>query len=152
MSRPTNNEWLMNMAKVVATRATCARRSVGCVLTDRQGRILATGYNGPPRGFPHCTLDDPCPGAHAQSGTGLELCQAVHAEQNALLQCRDVDRIHACYVTTSPCVHCVKLLLNTPCQLVFFAEPYAHNDAARTLWLTRPTTAWSALREWVHLT
>jgi dCMP deaminase len=98
------------------------------------GHILATGYNGPARGQDHC-LDFPCPGANLQSGQGLDLCEAIHAEQNALLQCRDVQQIHTCYTTTSPCTHCVKLLLNTSCEVIFYYEAYSDIQRSADLWL-----------------
>lgn len=78
--------------------------------------------------YPHA-----CAGAKAPSGTQLDACQAIHAEQNALLQCRDVYHIHTCYVTTSPCVTCTKLLLNTSCERIVFLDEYPHADAA-ALW------------------
>ena len=74
-----------------------------------------------------------CPGAFAASGTNLDGCHAIHAEQNALLRCADVRSIHAAYVTASPCMTCVKLLMNTSCQIIYFDQPYPHNDAA-DLW------------------
>lgn len=154
--RLSKDQWLLSLAEVTSHRATCARRRVGCVLADERGRVLATGYNGPPRGFPHCTMASPCAGAALPSGQGLELCEAVHAEQNALLQCSDVDEVHTCYVTTSPCVTCVKLLLNTGCVRVVFAEPYAHDEAARALWLREyvlheGSRITLVKREWIHL-
>lgn len=77
--------------------------------------------------------DHACPGATAPSGTNLDGCHAVHAEQNAMLQCRDVYAIHTAYVTASPCITCTKLLLNTSCQRIVFLEPYPHSDA-QALW------------------
>lgn len=133
MSRPSKDAWLLSLALETSRRATCARRKVGCVLVDSKHRVLSTGYNGPPSCLPHCT-DQPCAGAKQAPGTGLELCEAVHAEQNALLQCRDVDAIHTCYTTATPCVHCVKLLLATGCQQVVALEEYPH-DAAFKLWV-----------------
>ena len=141
--RPSADEYFMQMAYVVASRATCLRRQVGCVLVDARNHVLATGYNGVPRGAPHCNQHDPfhetgfphaCASAHAASGTGLDGCMAVHAEANALLQCRDVDAIQTAYCTTMPCVSCIKLLLNTGCQRLVYAEPYPHAEAAE-LWL-----------------
>lgn len=134
MARPTLDEYFLNLAVVVATRGTCFRRTVGCVLVGPTGRALATGYNGPPSGAPHC-IDAPCAGARAPAGTGLDLCEAVHAEMNALLSCADVRQIHTCYVTHSPCVTCVKLLLNTSCRRVVFSTPYAHDAEAKRRWL-----------------
>ena len=75
-----------------------------------------------------------CPGAGAPSGTDLDACEAIHAEANALLQCRNVWEIHTCYVTVSPCVSCVKLLLNPSTERIVFRAPYTHDEAARKLW------------------
>src|SRR5574343_657137 len=83
-----------------------------------------------------------CPGAGAKSGTDLDACGAIHAEQNALLQCHDVHEIHTAYITTSPCMTCTKLLLNTTCERIVFLESYAHADAARRLWE-------KASRQWI---
>lgn len=152
MTRISRDEWGLRIAEVVALRATCLRRSVGAVLVDARGHILSTGYNGRAAGLPHCNSEDvlpsteiiyphACAGANLTSGTGLDLCEACHGEQNALLQCRDVYIIHTCYVTVSPCISCVKLLLNTGCRRVVFRERYAHDEAARKLWG----------REWVYL-
>jgi dCMP deaminase len=139
--RPSIDEWAMELAHVVATRATCARRSVGCVLLDARGRVLATGYNGPARGIEHCTIV-PCAGARLASGSGLDVCEAIHAEANALLQCRDVDSIASCYCTTEPCSHCAKLLLNTGCERVVYKEPYAQGGG-RDQWLNgRDPAGW----------
>lgn len=146
--RPTKDAWLLELAGVVAKRGTCARRRVGCVLADAAGHVLATGYNGVAAGLPHCD-EHPCPGAGLSSGAGLDLCEAVHAEQNALLQCRDVSLIRTCYVTVSPCVTCTKLLLNTGCTRIVYAERYAHDVAACELW-TR--SAFKDGREWLRLT
>src|SRR4051812_7976140 len=112
MSRmDVHTNWLI-VADMISLRGTCARRRVGCVLTDEHNRVLATGYNGPASGQPHC-ITSPCAGATLPGGTGLDSCEAIHAEQNALLQCTDVQRIANVYCTASPCIHCVKMLLAT---------------------------------------
>lgn len=165
MTRPTRDEWAMGLARLTASRSTCLRRAVGCVLLNERGHVLATGYNGVAAGLPHCNevtgeMQNPelrtgvgiyrvaehwekqtipsynhaCPGATAKSGTNLDACGAIHAEQNALLQCRDVYSIDTAYVSTSPCVTCVKLLLNTSCQRIVFAEPYPHGSSER-IWV-----------------
>ena len=160
------DEWGLRLAEATAARSTCLRRSVGCVLLDRHGMVVATGYNGVPKGAIHCNertgfedvvIDEDwdgspdksrpvfghaCPGAASASGTDLHLCNAVHAEQNAMLQCRTVGLVQTCCVTVSPCVHCVKMLLNTGCRRIVFRERYS--DAS-------PIDAWSkAGRIWVH--
>lgn len=130
--RPSVDEYMMGHALLAATRGTCARRRVGCILTNKFNHIIGTGYNGPPRGMVHC-FDEPCPGATAPSGTNLDLCMATHAEQNALLQCKDVETIVKCYCTTAPCITCTKLLLNTGCQEVVYLQDYPHSES-RVLW------------------
>lgn len=142
------------LAQSWALRGTCARRRVGCVLMDAQGHELGTGYNGPAAGETHCT-DRACPGAGLATGEGLELCEAIHAEANALLRCRDVRAIHTAYVTHSPCLHCVKLLMNTGCQRIVFAQPYAHDEAAKKLWVKSRgeiIVVGGAYHAWLHLT
>ena len=81
--------YFLKMALLVAQRGTCARRKVGCILVNQKRHVIATGYNGNPAGQKHC-IDYPCKGATAKSGRDLELCEAIHAEQNALLQCKNV--------------------------------------------------------------
>ena len=120
---------LLTSAKAWSLRSTCMRRSVGCVLTDVSGHTLSSGHNGVPRGAQHCTAGTPCAGANCPSGTGVDLCEAVHAEINALLRCPDIDKIHTCYTTTSPCIHCVKALLNTSCRRIVFLDEYPHSEA-----------------------
>ncbi len=141
-ARPNRDEYFSAMAQLTANRTTCHRRAVGCVIVNWQGHVLSTGYNGVARGTPHCRGGDKCAGADLPSGTGLDLCKAIHAEQNALLQCPDVEQIFAVYVTASPCLTCVKLLLNTSCTRIVFSEQYPH-DEAKALWE-------GANREWVH--
>ena len=134
------------LAQVWSRRGTCGRRRVGCVLVDAAGFQVGAGYNGPASGAPHCSAAAPCAGFGAPSGTALDACESVHAESNALIRCDRPRDIHTCYVTTSPCADCVKLLRNTPCQRIVFGELYAaaHAELAQDRWLR-------AGREWVHL-
>lgn len=159
----------MQLAVVTARRATCLRRQVGAVFLNGRGHVLATGYNGVAAGLSHCNhehrVENPvlarrklehwesdtvayhphaCPGAGSPSGTNLDACQAIHAEQNALLQCKDVYDIATAYVTVSPCMTCVKLLLNTGCQRICFVEAYPHPEA-KTLWESAGRT-WEQLK------
>lgn len=136
------DQWGLNLARETAKRGTCARRRAGCVLVNSHGHVLATGYNGVAAGVQHC-VEYPCQGVFSESGKDLDLCQAIHAEQNALLQCRDVRSIASAYITVSPCITCVKLFLNTSCRKLVFAELYPH-PSSEELWR-------SAGREWVQL-
>ena len=133
MTRPDIHTVMMTIAEVMSCRATCARRGVGAVITTHDNRILGTGYNGPAAGQTHCT-DTPCGGAHYTSGERLDLCEAVHAEQNALVNVTDITRAHNIYVTTMPCVSCCKLLLNTPIKCIYYARTYGHAAATVALW------------------
>jgi dCMP deaminase len=146
--RPSKDEWAMKMAILTAQRGTCLRRKVGCVLLNARGHVLSTGYNGRAAGLLHCNEEPSdawifnarslhpyaCTGADAPSGTNLDGCEAIHAEQNALLQCRDVYDIHTCYTTTAPCVTCTKLLMNTGCLRIVSHEDYPHSTEARRMW------------------
>jgi dCMP deaminase len=122
--RPGWDDYFMQIARTVATRATCPRASVGCVLT-RDRRILTTGYNGAPRGVPHCT-DVGCLVVH-------DHCQrATHAEANAIVQAalHGVSIAGAtAYCTHEPCVNCSKLLISAGvCRIVFqtaYPDPIA---------------------------
>jgi dCMP deaminase len=131
---------LSTIAAVLARRATCRKLRVGAVLVDERDRILGTGYNGVPHRMQHCT-DTPCPGVHAPKGA--DLCEAVHAEQNALLQCTALDKIHALYVTHAPCMRCTKMLLNTNCKAIYFVDDTHLEESAQRLWQ-------SAGRAWIH--
>lgn len=141
MSRPSSDEYFLQMAALVASRATCIRRKVGCVLVDWNNHVLSTGYNGVSRGATHC-LDKPCVGAQLPSGQGLHLCEAIHAELNALVQCRNIDDIHSIYCTTSPCISCMRVIVGTGVKRIVFREEYPHPES-RALAATRKI-------DWVH--
>lgn len=139
--RPSWDQYWSAIAKAVATRGTCPRRKVGSVLTTFDNRILSTGYNGKASGLVNC-IDQNCEGAKYPSGQGLDKCEALHAEQNALLLCSDVRLIHTCYVTTSPCISCVKMLMGTGCMRIVFTTEYPHTES-RDLWLnSKPGREW----------
>ena len=130
--RPPADFYFLRMAKLVSERGTCARRKVGCIFVNKKNHVIATGYNGNPSGFIHC-INKPCQGANSPRGEDLDKCEAIHAEQNALLQCKNVYEIDRVYTTLEPCIHCVKLLLNTSANQIIFGEKYVH-EKARELW------------------
>ncbi len=118
-TRPSWDEYFMRIAKEVATRATCPRRSVGAVIVlDR--RILATGYNGAPHGLAHCTeVGCKIVDGHCQ--------RALHAEQNAILQAAlngVSTRGATVYVTCQPCNACAKMIINAGIVRVVFEGDY----------------------------
>lgn len=132
MKRPDIYTYAMMLALVAATRTTCQRRGVGCVLLDHEGSILSIGYNGMARGQPHCNEGHLCQGADLPPGQ--DHCEAIHAEVNALLRCSERRLIHEVIVTLSPCLSCVKLLLGTNCQEIIFLEQHPRSDQAQALW------------------
>jgi len=117
----------MEIARVVSRRSTCLRICVGAVIV-KNGRILSTGYNGAPHGFEHC-LDIGCirEQQHVAHGTRHELCRAVHAEQNAIIQAA----LHGVsiegatvYCTHQPCILCTKMIINSRIKRVVFLNAY----------------------------
>ena len=125
MQRPELDDYFMEIAQVVASRSTCLRRHAGAVLV-KDKRILSTGYNGVPKGLPHCA-DNGCSRAQYPSGTHHELCRAVHSEQNAIIQAA----IHGVciegatlYCTHQPCTLCTKMLINAGIVRVVYHEDY----------------------------
>jgi len=124
MQRQSRNQYFLKIARLVATRSTCPRRFVGCVIINKHRHIKATGYNGVPKKFQHC-INAPCGGEKQKSSQGLNSCMATHAEQNALLQCDNVMDIDTIYITTSPCIVCAKLIANTSCKTVIYSDEYA---------------------------
>jgi len=107
--------YFLKIASVVAERSTCRRHQVGAVAV-KDKHILATGYNGAPSGFPDC-LELGCQRdlLKIASGTRQEVCRAIHAEQNVIIQAS----LHGVslegstiYCTHTPCVLCAKMLVN----------------------------------------
>jgi len=120
--RPSKDEYFLHMLELVAARSTCIRRTVGAIITDADGIVLATGYNGTPRGFTHC-IDRICKGGQDAAGD-TSRCMAVHAEQNAIIQCTDLRRAHTIYVSCSPCFVCAKMIANTSIKRVVCVTEY----------------------------
>lgn len=118
-----HDEYFLAILKLLSARSTCRRRAVGAIIVDGDHKILSTGYNGVPVGFSHC-IDRPCPGANDSAGD-TSRCMAVHAEQNALLQCSRLDRAATLYVTCTPCFVCAKMIANTPIKRIVCSEEYA---------------------------
>ena len=142
--RQSKDEYFLDIAKKVATQTTCARRAVGCVLVSPRKTMLATGFNGVPKGMPHCNEGHRCPGADAPSGQNLSGCLSAHAEINGLLQCSDVNDIETVYVTVSPCNECIKAIMNTSAKRIVFAEEY-NQPEAKARWLSIPGNEWTKL-------
>lgn len=126
-SRPSWDAYFMSIAHLVARRSTCLRRKVGAVLV-RDHRILATGYNGAPSGLRHC-LEVGCLREQMKvpSGQRHELCRALHAEQNVLIQAAYHGVSVAgstLYCTNLPCIICTKMLINAGVVSIRYADGY----------------------------
>ena len=140
-TRPSKDNTFLSMAIRLSEQTTCRRRAVGCILVNKHNHIIGSGYNGVAAGLPHC-LDIPCGGQDYASGEGLDVCEAIHAEQNALMQCSNIHEIVKAYVTTEPCMHCTKMLLNTSCKEIYFLNDY--DAGGKTLWF-------NANRKWIGI-
>ncbi|SMB88198.1 dCMP deaminase [Desulfonispora thiosulfatigenes DSM 11270] len=125
--RPSWNEYFMEITEVVAKRSTCLRRKVGAVLV-KDKRILATGYNGAPKKLEHCeNLGCLREEMSVPSGQRHELCRAIHAEQNAIIQAATHGiQIEGAilYSTTFPCVLCSKMLINAGITKIVYQGNY----------------------------
>jgi dCMP deaminase len=134
-TRPTYDEYFMSMAFLAATRSTCLRRKVGAILVKNK-HVLATGYNGPPKGMKHCDATGYLrKHLHIPSGERHEICRGLHAEQNAIIQASvfgvSIDD-SILYVTDTPCVVCAKMLINAGVKMVVYAGDYP-DDLARQM-------------------
>lgn len=122
------DEYFMEIAKVVAKRSTCLRRQIGAVIVKNK-IIVSTGYNGAPRGLPHC-LDIGCirDELGIASGERHEVCRGVHAEQNALIQAGRSAEGATLYVNAYPCKICAKLIINAGIKRVVVSGEYSDTE------------------------
>jgi dCMP deaminase len=134
-TRPDHHEYFMNIAIAVRARALCLGRHVGAVLV-RDGRIIATGYNGTPENMPNCDEHEKgclrCADADRfPAGTGYDLCICVHAEQNAMMSAaRFGNAIEGCvlYSTLRPCFGCTKEALQARIEAIYYLHDWVHPD------------------------
>ncbi|HTY56290.1 MAG TPA: cytidine/deoxycytidylate deaminase family protein [Candidatus Binataceae bacterium] len=137
MKRPSWDQYFMTITRQVAERSTCLRAKVGAVIV-RDRNILATGYNGSPAGLPHC-LDAGCLIYESRTPDGeieQNCYRTIHAEMNAITQAakngaaiRDAD----IYVTHTPCIHCLKVLINTGIRNIYYEKEYKRHTVADLL-------------------
>lgn len=134
-NRPSWDEYFMRIALLAATRSTCLRRQVGAVIV-KDKRVLSTGYNGSPSGLSHC-LDVGCLREKLKipSGERHELCRAIHAEQNAIIQAATSGvsiEGATLYSTTYPCVLCAKMIINAGIRTIYITDGYP-DDLAKQM-------------------
>lgn len=129
----------MELAFHVAEWSSCYQpnRKVGAIIVKNK-RIITTGYNGAPEGYPSCQERGEClrRKMNIASGTQQEFCYAIHAEQNAIVQAAklgiSVDGA-TIYVTHQPCVICTKLIINSGIKRIVYKNPYPDELALHIL-------------------
>ncbi len=126
------DNYFMDIAFEVAERSTCERLHVGSLLVKNK-RIKGTGYNGSPKGLPHCQ-DEGC------FMSNNHCVRTIHAEVNCLMEVSPEDRQDATlYVTHTPCPECQKVIINSGVTRVVFAKEY------------KPTINWFEYADWIEL-
>jgi dCMP deaminase len=130
-SRPSADEYFLKIASVVAERSTCLRHHMGAVAV-KDKHILTTGYNGAAAGLKDC-LELGClrDENNIPSGTRTEICRAIHAEQNVIIQAAlHGISLEGCtiYCTHTPCVLCAKMMINAKVKRVVIFTKYADNS------------------------
>lgn len=134
--RPSWDEYFMKNAALVSERSTCLRHHVGAIIV-KDKRIITTGYNGAAKGTKDC-LELGCLREELKipSGTRHEICRAIHAEQNAIIQ----GAYHGSsvkggtiYCTHTPCMICAKMIANSGIEEVISYQDYPDEEAKKFL-------------------
>lgn len=127
----------MELCRTIATWSSCYNdnRQIGAVIV-RNKRIITTGYNGAPSGIESCRDRGEClrRNLNIPSGTQHELCYAIHAEQNAIVQAAKLGisiEGATLYCTHQPCVICAKLIVNSGIARVVYGEGYPDEFAMK---------------------
>ncbi|KAJ3161668.1 Deoxycytidine monophosphate (dCMP) deaminase [Geranomyces michiganensis] len=135
--RPSWDTYFMELCNLAARRSNCMKRRVGCILV-KERRIIATGYNGTPRGVKNCNQGG-CPRCNdnAPCGSSLDICLCLHAEENALLEAgrERVDRggDTILYCNTCPCLGCAKKIVQVGVTEVVYSLAYGMDDMTARL-------------------
>ena len=137
VKRPTWDEYFMQMAELTAQRSTCLRRHVGAVIVQDK-HVVATGYNGAPKGVAHCAEMGGClrEKMGIPSGERHELCRALHAEQNAIIQAATLAQSiegASIYITHQPCIICAKMIINAGIKRIVVKEGYPDEMSVKML-------------------
>jgi len=136
IKRPTWDEYFMKMASLVAERSTCLRHNIGAVIVKGK-RVMTTGYNGAASGQKDC-IELGCLRNELgiPSGTRHEICRAIHAEQNAIIQAglygTNIND-STLYCTHTPCMICAKMIVNSGIKEVISYQDYADEEARKFL-------------------
>jgi len=134
MDRPSWDEYFIGLLDHIKERSPCLRSHHAAIIV-RDKRLIATGYNGPVSGEPHCLA---CARKDMPSGTGYDVCQAVHAEANAICQAARFGILldgSMIYITKVPCSHCYKLIKSVGIKKVIFVDDSDGKDR-RIIWVS----------------
>ena len=126
-NRPSWDEYFIKIADLTSKRSNCIKRQVGCIIV-KDNRILSLGYNGTPQNTLNCYEGGclRCSNKNLTAGSNLDLCMCIHAEENALLFTSKQDLEDSIlYVTLSPCIGCVKKILQCKIKKVVYIEEYS---------------------------
>ncbi|KAK9486418.1 cytidine deaminase-like protein [Lipomyces starkeyi] len=128
--RPSWDAYFMELANLAARRSNCMKRRVGCVLV-RGKRVIATGYNGTPRGIENCN-EGGCTRCNSggTDGSNLGTCLCLHAEENALMESgreRIADE-SVLYCNTCPCLTCSIKIVQMGLKEVVYSRSYSMDD------------------------
>lgn len=141
--RPNWDDYYLNIAKAISERATCMRRRYGAVIVDTNNAIVSSGYNGSPVGAVNCIDRGICKREemHIPKGERYELCEAIHAEQNAIINCTKQRMIGATiYIygenvadgtiaSGEPCLLCARMIKNAGITRVVASTPIGDKNA-----------------------
>ncbi len=142
--RPSLPETMLELVNALAKRSTCTRGKTACVITDDDGRILVSGYNGSPSGLDHCTL------VGCLLDGGNRCIRAAHAEANAIaLAAKYGVRLEGTTLWSShrPCVNCTVLILSAGVRRVMWWTPYESDGQERTVetWFSQSEVEYAQL-------
>ena len=130
--RPEWDSYFMNFADLAAMRSNCMKRRVGCVIV-KDKRVVATGYNGTPRGFTNCNEGGCYRCNHPEvssAGLGLSTCLCLHAEENALLEAgrARIGEDAILYCNTCPCLTCSIKIVQVGIKEVVYSQSYSMDE------------------------
>ena len=141
---PAWDLYFRQICDAIASKSPCYSRQIGAILVHDKS-IVSTGYNGPPRGVPHCEEVCPRKAVGYPSGEGMHLCAATHAEANCVI---NAARIGSSTLGTTlymncimPCIECLKLLINAGVEEIVVDDPtpYSTNhELVHRLLIDRP--------------
>lgn len=135
--RPSWDDYFMKIAALVSERSTCLRHHVGAIIV-KEKRVLTTGYNGAPSGIKDCLEIGECikNKLKINSGDGHDVCPAIHAEQNAIIQAakhgEDISG-GTIYCTHSPCIICARMIVNAGLKKVITYITYPDTGGVKKL-------------------